>query len=83
MVIRKSKLSGGNVGKNLEVRCPNCEKKFSYYDGEFRPFCSERCKQIDLGNWAAGEYALKSLAPLEEEDLEIVISSLEQGEGCE
>jgi len=29
-------------------------------DSPFRPFCSERCKQIDLGAWAAGKYAISS-----------------------
>ncbi len=69
--------------KKLEVRCPMCEKSFSYYTSSFRPFCCERCKLIDLGKWSAGEYALKSLVPLEEEDLETVVQSYENGDTYE
>jgi endogenous inhibitor of DNA gyrase (YacG/DUF329 family) len=29
----------------------------------FRPFCSARCRQVDLGRWLAGDYAIPSDAP--------------------
>lgn len=35
------------------VTCPTCEARVKWTPGnEFRPFCSERCKLIDLGSWA-------------------------------
>lgn len=35
------------------VNCPHCSKSVPWKDSEkFRPFCSERCKLIDLGAWA-------------------------------
>jgi uncharacterized protein len=34
------------------MKCPICKKEASA-EGEFYPFCSERCKIIDLGNWAS------------------------------
>lgn len=35
------------------VNCPHCGKAVRWQDSEkFRPFCSERCKLIDLGAWA-------------------------------
>ncbi|MDY6918894.1 MAG: DNA gyrase inhibitor YacG [Pseudomonadota bacterium] len=38
------------------VKCPTCEKELQYSkDNPFRPFCSERCKLIDLGEWAREE----------------------------
>lgn len=45
--------------KPIEVRCPRC-KTTTVYDPKnpFRPFCSERCKLIDLGAWASGKYAI-------------------------
>lgn len=55
--------------KNL-VKCPNCEKKFNYHDSKFRPFCSERCQQIDLGHWLQEGYNIPSINPLNEEDIE-------------
>ena len=35
------------------ARCPQCGKTA---DNRFRPFCSERCKLIDLGAWASESY---------------------------
>ena len=39
--------------KPLKTKCPMCEKKGIR---AFRPFCSKRCKSIDLGNWVTGAY---------------------------
>lgn len=40
----------------MKVKCPTCEKELEYSkDNPFRPFCCERCKLIDLGEWASGE----------------------------
>jgi len=51
------------------VNCPTCEKKVTWTDEEkFRPFCSERCKQIDLGAWATEKYAIPAAAPTNELD---------------
>jgi endogenous inhibitor of DNA gyrase (YacG/DUF329 family) len=38
------------------MKCPICKKETDYSNNPFRPFCSERCKLIDLGKWAAGGY---------------------------
>uniref|UniRef100_A0ABX1N722 DNA gyrase inhibitor YacG n=1 Tax=Aromatoleum buckelii TaxID=200254 RepID=A0ABX1N722_9RHOO len=39
------------------VSCPQCGAKTKWStDNPFRPFCSERCKQIDLGAWASESY---------------------------
>ena len=40
---------------NLQkITCPNCGKKNTWRpENAFRPFCSERCKLIDLGEWAS------------------------------
>ena len=63
--------------KKLEVKCPGCSKKFNYYDGEFRPFCSERCKMVDLGQWFNESYTVATRDPLSEEDIEVVIKKHE------
>ena len=39
--------------------CPICRKKVQR-DGEFMPFCSDRCRLIDLGKWASGQYVISS-----------------------
>lgn len=42
--------------KTLIVACPTCQNKVTWGTKEpFRPFCSERCKLIDLGEWASDE----------------------------
>jgi endogenous inhibitor of DNA gyrase (YacG/DUF329 family) len=56
-----------------QVKCPSCGKETQFQGNEFRPFCSERCKLLDFGAWADGEYSLpsESGAPTEEEISEI------------
>ncbi len=39
------------------LRCPTCRKIVLSKDAEF-PFCSERCRRIDLGKWASGAYVI-------------------------
>ncbi|HAZ11815.1 MAG: hypothetical protein A2X86_07815 [Bdellovibrionales bacterium GWA2_49_15] len=56
--------------KVLSVKCPTCGERFNYYDSEFRPFCSERCKLIDLGHWLDGDYAIPSEEKINGEDNE-------------
>ena len=47
-----------------KVACPGCGRLQVYsLDNPFRPFCSERCKMIDLGQWANEGYRV----PLAEE----------------
>tara|TARA_B100001093_G_scaffold496431_1_gene542046 strand:+ start:6414 stop:6614 length:201 start_codon:yes stop_codon:yes gene_type:complete len=42
--------------KGRIVSCPTCKKENCYHTGNpFRPFCSERCRLIDLGEWADEE----------------------------
>ena len=40
--------------------CPRCGEPSVWEDNEFRPFCSERCKLIDLGAWANEDYKLQT-----------------------
>ena len=47
--------------KQRYVICPRCKEKALYSkDNPFRPFCSERCKLIDLGAWADESYRVPS-----------------------
>lgn len=39
------------------MKCPICKKQVSLGDPE-APFCSERCRLIDLGNWASEKYVV-------------------------
>lgn len=41
------------------VKCPYCGKSSEYNPSNvYRPFCSERCQLIDLGEWASGRYGI-------------------------
>lgn len=36
----------------MEVSCPNCKKTVQWsQESKWKPFCSERCRMIDLGDW--------------------------------
>ncbi len=41
------------------MTCPICKKPVELTD-PYMPFCSERCKLIDLGNWASGKYVIST-----------------------
>ena len=41
------------------MKCPICKKEVPL-DGPYMPFCSERCKIIDLGNWASEKYVIST-----------------------
>ena len=50
-----------------QVSCPRCAGPSLYSPANrFRPFCSERCKQIDLGAWAAEDFRMPAEAPPED-----------------
>ncbi len=51
--------------RKLKLRCPICKKAVKAADADF-PFCSERCRLIDLGKWATGEYVISS--PIKDTD---------------
>ncbi|MEO6079099.1 MAG: DNA gyrase inhibitor YacG [Steroidobacteraceae bacterium] len=41
------------------VRCPTCHRELAWNENfPWRPFCSERCKMVDLGAWFAEERAI-------------------------
>ena len=47
-------------------QCPTCKTQWSVSrreDAPFRPFCSKRCKMIDLYKWFAGEYKISEPLP--------------------
>jgi hypothetical protein len=50
---------------SIKLRCPICKKPAKAADADF-PFCSERCRLIDLGKWATGAYVISS--PVDDAD---------------
>ncbi len=51
----------------MVITCPICKKKTTWEENTWRPFCSERCKMIDLGKWASDDYRIPG-EKVEEED---------------
>jgi len=45
--------------KNVSLRCPTCRKIVLAGEPDF-PFCSERCRVIDLGKWVSGGYVIST-----------------------
>ena len=45
--------------KSLKVKCPECNKEAVYSkENPFRPFCSEKCRLIDLNQWFDDDYCI-------------------------
>lgn len=56
-------MSGQQEGAARTVRCPQCGKPVAWTaESKWRPFCSERCKTLDLGAWLSERYRV----PLDE-----------------
>ncbi len=46
--------------KKLLIKCPGCAREHDYYQSKpWSPFCSERCRLIDLGAWASEAHRIK------------------------
>ncbi|MGK2945675.1 MAG: DNA gyrase inhibitor YacG [Desulfuromonadales bacterium] len=57
-----------------QIKCPQCRKVVIWQDNPHRPFCSERCKLIDLGQWADESYRIQETSheQLSEEDIILI-----------
>lgn len=52
------------------MRCPICHKSIRREGNPWRPFCSERCQLLDLGNWMSEEYRIPGQGPEANIDLD-------------
>lgn len=41
-----------------QLKCPQCRVMVAWHGNPHRPFCSERCRLIDLGQWADESYTI-------------------------
>jgi len=70
----------------LIVNCPTCQAQVVWNSAsQSRPFCSERCRLIDLGEWASGERVVPgsslfspAAGDIDVEDVEALLSQLSQ-----
>jgi len=54
--------------RRSRVVCPTCKKSGDWFAGKFGPFCSRRCRLVDLGKWLGGEHVISE--PLRPEHFE-------------
>ena len=59
-----------NERAGVKAICPSCKKRGDWFAGNYGPFCSHRCKLIDLGKWFEGEHVISE--PLRKEHLDAV-----------
>lgn len=43
----------------MRITCPICKNETTWEENPWKPFCSERCKMIDLGKWVLEEYKIQ------------------------
>lgn len=68
-------LMSDNASQTKKVSCPQCKKLSEYsVKNPYRPFCSERCKLIDLGDWANENYKIPVAPTID--DLETIDENL-------
>ena len=58
-----------------KITCPVCRRITTWDNNQWRPFCSERCKIIDLGDWASEKHVIAGSDNLQELDEENSIAS--------
>lgn len=52
-------MQNSNESEPLKLNCPTCKKTVLWNnDYPFRPFCSDRCRLIDLGEWASESHKI-------------------------
>jgi len=56
------------MSRSIQVKCPTCGKRGDWFADKYGPFCSHRCKLIDLGKWFSEEHTVST--PLRAEHLE-------------
>lgn len=62
--ILPSQSVNNSTAANRRVACPTCGKTSPWLpENRFRPFCCERCKEIDLGAWASEVYRVPEADP--------------------
>ncbi|MEQ8394910.1 DNA gyrase inhibitor YacG [Thalassobaculum sp.] len=65
------------IGKARKMKCPICGKPSA---AKVRPFCSPRCKQVDLGRWLGETYRIPSEEVPDETEIDAMVARLERGE---
>jgi endogenous inhibitor of DNA gyrase (YacG/DUF329 family) len=54
----------------MKIVCPICKNTTTWEENPYKPFCSERCKLMDLGAWASDDYRIAGKKEDEEDEQE-------------
>jgi uncharacterized protein len=55
----------------IHVKCPTCQQRIEWSENNpYRPFCCERCRLIDLGDWATETHRIPDLTPNLDESID-------------
>lgn len=60
-------------------KCPQCSLVVQWPTTDTYPFCSDRCRLIDLGLWAQGDYRIPTEEPIDEETWQELFKEEEEG----
>lgn len=63
------------MGDAASITCPSCEAPVSVTEHATFPFCSKRCRLLDLDRWVSGKYVVSR--PMDARDVEELEASLE------
>jgi len=55
----------------MQITCRICKKITTWEENPYRPFCSARCKTVDLGAWASEDYRVEGKKEEEEDENEL------------
>ncbi|MBB3232219.1 DNA gyrase inhibitor YacG [Halomonas stenophila] len=68
----------------LEVACPQCRQKVRWTeDNSYRPFCSKRCRLLDLGAWADESHRIAGEPAMDETDIDALLARADRdGDGA-
>ena len=59
-------------GHSQKATCPLCQQPAKAL---YRPFCSRRCAQLDLGKWLTGDYRVPAHEAMEDNDVEMLLAA--------
>jgi endogenous inhibitor of DNA gyrase (YacG/DUF329 family) len=61
------------------VKCPTCRREIDWSASQFRPFCSERCRLIDLGAWLTEKHTIPGDTPPQSNEADDDPASADRG----
>ncbi len=75
-------MSHAESERPLEVACPQCRTSVRWSeDNPYRPFCSKRCRLLDLGAWADESHRIAGEPAMDETDIDALLARADRDSG--